>query len=477
MFKNPSYKTDSFAPNLHNEHEALKARVLKLTPPVQGREMQLFRNWVKRYFHTLFPNFRKQRPVSIATYLRNSNASPSVKRTIQSAWDKLQEQGISWHSVLTPGQLHRMTKRKSFIKVENNLYFSPGGRLHKAPRLIQGAQPEFIALVGPAFMSIQAEIKRVWSKDFMVWFTSGAKSKELADYISEPNMRRWFENDVSAFDASVSEDLCQLEVYMAKRMGAPRAVLDLMRANIKTHGTTSHGIKYRCRGTRKSGDPYTSCFNSALNGLMHLYALSRGGDPRALYTKVRMLVQGDDNLLRHDRRLSPDWGVLGRLGFKCENIYRRGPEDSEFCSSRLYPVRDGYCFGPKLGRLLNKFLAFNNPPMGVSPMAVARGVALGLVAVATYVPLVAAMVVRVLQLTQGYTAYHEQVAEWKMSYSAQHMTTDTYAFVDSVYGLSSRGIRYAEEDISQISFGDSIDTPILRMLFDRDTAARQVIFC
>jgi hypothetical protein len=206
--------------------------------------------------------------------------------------------------------------------------------------------------------------------------------------------------------------------------------------------------------------------------------LCNRGDPWALRGRVRMLVQGDDNLMRHAASLMPDWRVLGNLGFKCENIYRRGPRDAEFCSSRLYPVRGGYCFGPKLGRLINKFLAFNNPPLGVSPYSVAKGVALGLVVVATYVPLLSELITRVLALTAAHQAYFLSVQEpWRMTYRAQHKTVETQEFVDEQYGLTGSAMRFAVEHIQNLSFHDHIDSPTMQMLFDRDTAAPQVIWC
>ena len=478
LFKHMHYQPSSFAANLHNEVEALKARVLKQTPVVDRVEMSRFVGWVQTNFKTLFPNFRKRPRASMDSYLENSNASPGVKRTIREAYDRLRATGYNTSTRFTMDELYLFTKRKSFIKVENDLYQSPGGDLRKAPRLIQGATPEFISFLGPMFMSIQAEIKRVWGSKFCVWFTSGADSRALADYITESQTMKWFENDVSAFDASICEELCKLEVWLAKRMGANSACLQLMRANIKTHGVTSKGVKYRCLGTRKSGDPYTSCFNSVLNGLMHLYAIHRGGvQTESLHRHVRMLVQGDDNLMRHSPQLTPMWSVLLRLGFKCENLYRKGPLQAEFCSSRLYPVRGGYNFGPKLGRLINKLLCFNNPPVHVHPNSVARGVALGLASVATYVPLVDLFVARILQLTSGYEAFYMPGGEWNMRYRAQGPVPETKCMVDDVYGLRTTGHNMIKDRVKTLEFGDNLDFIVLQMLYDRDTAGQPIIFC
>lgn len=477
-FQNNKYPPTTFAPNLHNEIEAVKARVLKQTPMVDPAQMTDFHMWVIMNMDRLFPGFRKQRPLSLQAYLELSNASPSVKEQIRQGGEKNAQNGISQYQTILPHIAHKMTIRKSFVKTENNLYDSPGHSLDKAPRLIQGAQPEFVALVGPMFAAIQKEIKRIWNKNHFVWFTSGASSLALADYITESTNHLIFENDVSAFDTSIGPELCLLELFLAKWMGATPAVLSLMRANIQTHGYTSQGIKYSVRGTRKSGDPYTSVFNSVLNGLMHVYVLNAAGMRiENMHSELRMLVQGDDNLLRHDSRYRPDWSILLRLGFKAENNYRSSLYEAEFCSSRLYAVEgDRWNFGPKIGRLVNKLGSFVLPPKHVHPLAILRGVALGLVTF-DYVPLVPEIVRMLLVNTEGHEAYYERPQDWKMKYlpSKPDPVRNGY-LMDTVYGLDTYMISKIKSELASKKIGDPIDSTVFELLYDKDTAARQHIF-
>jgi len=476
-----SYKPTSFAPNAHNEIEAVKARVLKQTPVVDLREMASFVKFVKKNFKHLFPRHKKRRSFGIDQYLDNSNASPGVKQAIRRAHDELEARGITEDSSLSYNELYKMTTRKSFVKVEVNLYNSPAGYKNKAPRLIQGATPEFIALVGPAFMAIQQEIKRIWGKKHFVWFTSGAKSKELADYITEFESWKIFENDVSSWDASMHEELGKLEVWIAKQFGARRAVLDLMTANIHTHGVTSKGVKYKVKGTRKSGDPYTSLFNSVINGLIHLYCLHKSGVPvTGFKDAVRMVVQGDDNLMRHPPQLQVDWSIIEKLGFKAENLYREDEYQAEFCSSRLYPVDDGkngFCFGPKLGRVLNKLLCFTNPPKNEHPMAIARGVAMGMREMASYVPHLGVVVDSLLAQTEGHEAISVKQESWRMNYSFQKPDMSRYPYaMSSVYGLDTSDQKMLTKQLSQLKIGGSIGTPFINCLFDKDTSATKVLY-
>lgn len=479
LLQHACYPPTAFAPNRVNEIQALNARVLKETPVVDPIIMGAFVQWVKTNYRHLFPGLRKRRPVSLDTYLENSNASPSVKETIKRAREECDNEGIEYSNQIPQRDAFEWTSRKSFVKVENALYTSPMGETVKAPRLIQGADPRFIAYVGPCFQAIQSEIKKCWGKRWCVYFTSGATAKQTANYITDAGDWRWFENDVSAYDASINEELCKLEVWLAKKMGAPPLVLQLMEHNMMTHGYTSTGIKYSCVGTRKSGDPYTSCYNSVLNGLMHLFCISVSGvEPADLPKVVKMLVQGDDNLLRHAPHLEVNWDLLLHLGFKCESIYRTGPEEAEFCSSRLYPVEGGYCFGPKLGRYLNKLLNFVNPPINTHPLSVVHGIALGMSATATYIPILRSVQRKLLEWSDGHDPYYVTDEFWKLQYRSQRPDWPAcHNFVDDVYGLSAELMEIIHYQIKHWQPGNNIDTPAMCLLFDRDTAAPCEIYC
>jgi len=340
------YTPFTYASNFQNEAAALALRALKVTPLVDAVEMGSFIKWVKQDgLKQLLPTFRKHWPASFSAYLKNSNASPAVKAALQRARTELDSKGITEWSKLDRTQLYKWTLRKAFIKMENNLYCTPLGNSWKPPRLIQGGQPKFVALVGPTFMTIQAELKRCLSISSSVVFTSGVSSVDAANHVNMPGWKI-FENDVSSWDASICEELAKLECWMAKWMGAGQAVTDLMEANVRTHGFTTHGCKYKILGTRKSGDPFTSCFNSVLNALLHLYCFVKGevlkhpegskervtldGYAKRVLRLIRMLVQGDDNLMAYHFTLRPQFNLLLKLGFKADNIHRPSIMDAEF---------------------------------------------------------------------------------------------------------------------------------------------------
>lgn len=485
-FDTKSYRPTGFASNRHNEREALYARVLADTvTPDTSLEKECL-PWLRRNHRLLFHKMYNIEPVSDSEYLKRSNASPGVKRKLAVCFERLAREGIDIDTKLTRQQLYMFTKRSSFVKVENDLYTSPYGRKNKAPRLIQGATPEFICLVGPWIMAVQDLFKRRWSKKHFICFSSGLSAESAALFIDSGH-GSWLEDDLGKFDSSIRQPWCEYEVWLCKQFGAKRAVLDLMRANIQTHGTTTHGWKYKCQGTRKSGDPYTSLMNSIINGLSHLFLYCKWTNKTVLEARLslKMLVQGDDNLMRHTDVEQFDWqaGMAG-LGFDSEAVYRSSRDLVEFCSSRLYSTSDGICFGPKPGRVLAKFGYVIDPPSHVSAESMMRGIALGLEKNVAFIPPLKVVVDRVLELTKGKKAWFSP--KRFSSFAAQDedtlpiqkihgSTVETMLNLNLNYDWDYGKQKAFEDHVKSMNFGDTYDC-IIELLLDKDTSGPQGIF-
>jgi len=493
-FDTNGYRPTCFASNQFNEQQALKTRVLCATQepgchfgPLQ-RGVKRYRtciddctDWAKSEHSKLFPKMHKIHSVSPREYLERSNASPSVKRILKKTFERLEAEGISELSALTRSQLYMFTKRSSFVKVENDLYSSPLGRKCKAPRLIQGATPEFICLVGPWIMALQDMMKRRWSTKNFVCFTSGVTAKKAAEFITMAS-GQWLEDDLAKFDATIRRAWCEYEVWLCRQFGAPRAVVELMEANIKTHGVTHHGWKYKCEGTRKSGDPYTSVMNSVINGISHvyLYCLWTGKTVEYLRNskEFRMLVQGDDNLMRHPGLKHFNWEKgMASLGFESEAIYRARAEDAEFCSSRIYETTGGVTFGPKPGRVLAKLGYIINPPQGVSRESMVRGIAIGLKKNSYFLPPVKTVIDRLLQLTEGHTAWFErkQFEAFSPSTDRCDSTVEVMSSLNATYYWDYGIQKQFQVRVDKMQLGDSY-SPIASLLLDRDCGGPQDIF-
>jgi len=476
------YEPVAFAPNLHNERVAVGKRVLGQVPVGDEQTQRECVEFLFANLWTIFPTLGKHNPVTsvpFEQYLRRSNASSSVKKILLETKLKLDKEGIDENTRIPHDMAYKWTTRKSFVKVENNLYKSPAGMFEKAPRLIQGAPPEFIVLVGPWIMAMQDEFKKSWGVDSPVVFTSGLRADVLANNLMDhPGEKS--ENDVSAWDSSCCRTFMSAEPRLARRFGAPRAVQDLMRANVDVHGVTSKGIKYRCEGTRKSGDPYTSVFNSLWNAMVHVhsYCVMHNINYKQMLASnnVKMLVQGDDNALSVVGP-APDFGAaLLNYGFEAKFIRRPEPLKLEFCSNRLYPVASGYVFGPKPGRVMAKMGYVINPPSKrtVPPKSMVRGMALGLMPACYHIEPMRIYIERLLELTEGHEAYFGRDEEWKMNYTTQQPVPATSAALYEQIGWNPVMSEILREDLKKVQLGQQLDTPLMRFLCDFETLGPKV---
>lgn len=483
-----AYSTKYYAPLVYgasaiNELEALKARVLKATPTPQEGRVAALRRFVLDNFNTIFPNMRNIQPYSLEQYLSITNASPSVKAKIAAAGLELQLKGHSCTSNLPNKLVRKSCVVKAFVKVENNLYHSRE-RLHKAPRIISSTQPGFIALTGPWHAAAQRVLMKTWGSHFPIIFSSGQSSTSVCDSLFENSTHDILEDDISSFDSSISRELLSLEIEIFKRMGCPKGTLQLMKGMLDTRGVTRHFL-YGRPGSRKSGVPYTSSGNSILNAIMHLflYAEAKGclnkHDFSAMFRarQIVMTVQGDDNLLTYSP-VNINWkdGML-RFGFKADAIPRSQPKEAEFCSSHVVPFQEGYNFVPKLGRIINKFGYFCNPPQYEHPLALLRGVCVGGIAASGGSPFIEQFYATTLakidskfSLSGKYHSYFRS-EEHKMRYFKRTPIDDTHFFYLERYYSSQHVFDRFLSIVRATSLGSSYKDDLYQLFCDKDTAA------
>jgi len=346
--------------NAANEFVALQCRVL--TAPHRYVADCGFAEFYLRFLKSLSAK-QTIRPVPFAEYIQRSGASRSVKRRLIATKERLRSEGINHDSNLE-GLASKWATRKAFVKVENLCLNFEGHVTDKAPRLIQGAAPEFICLVGPWIMALQDHIGGLeLERTHRVCFAPARTNVAVGEFFESEVQRRILENDFSAYDGSIDESLLKSEVEWFKYMGAPRAVLQLTAANCITRGVTSNGWKYGRRGMRKSGDPYTTLCNSLLNAAAHKF----------LAPESSVIVAGDDCVCFYDKEPVGGWD-FSALGFKVTAIKRDDPREAEFCSSMW--STDAKSFVPKVGRTLAKLGYMVSPPLSIPPDQIMRGVAM-----------------------------------------------------------------------------------------------------
>jgi len=321
-------------------------------------------------------------------------------------------------------------------------------------------------------------MKGKWSKDNFIYFTSGATNKTMGEFIEKNPDWKLFENDVSAWDASFSEYLCELEVWTAAQFGAPKAVLDLMKANIRTHGVTTNGWRYECRGTRKSGDPFTSCFNSLFNAMMHLFVfhIQTGVEIDYLKDFIRMMVMGDDNLMRHQGQIVNFYDDFLQLGFETECIYRDNLWETEFCSSIPIMSKQGLVFVPKPGKMISKFGYFVQPPE-TTPKELLYGNYCGMLFL-SFIPWFDSLLKGVLKHTGrveprkiNFKNRHE-LGEHKYKYVRVDWCPETNYFIQMRYGFDN----YMFEQTSVALQQNNMQHVFVQAMFDRETDGLKSIY-
>jgi hypothetical protein len=465
------YRPVAYANNLHNQEAAVRARITNPTPEPDGNVLERFRLFVRRNITKIFGDKVKIESLSFETYLLRSNATPRVKQQLREQHEILVQQGIDECSNLNKNELHEFTKREAFVKVENNVYRTPMGSKNKAPRLIQGGSKAFICIVGPWMAAFQGYIKSKWNHKNHICFTSGVTSKRVLNVVNKPG-RKFLEDDVGSWDSSVCGELLETELEIFRFFGAPQAVLQLIEENIKTHGSTLGGIRYKRKGMRKSGDPYTSVGNSILNGLIHVFIFCEVNVCTYAQSRemISMAVQGDDNLLSH---VGPEidfkqWMLL--FGFDSVALYRDNITDAEFCSCVVYHTKQGLVLGPKIGKVMAKVGFFVNPPCHVSQASLVRGTALGMLTSCNHIPPLRAYMHRLLELTDGVIPWFSQAEEWKMKHETYEEVEETWLLLDQRYRWSTDLQKLFEEDLRNAKLGDLMASSCAQYLCEIDTA-------
>jgi hypothetical protein len=468
-----TYLPTVYADNHYNQLKALEKRVLAEPPPHDAAKVKEFCCWFKANAKRIIGEAVRIKSKDWDKWIMEMNASVPVKLRLRNAKAALTARGQDENTVFSKDELYRATSREAFTKFETVLTGTRFEDSVKACRLIQGAHPEMTAIVGPWITALQGRVKRTMDGTSGLMFTSGKTTREVAAFIGEAIDAGWkpFDDDVSAYDLSMIVDYGLLEVWICKYMHCPAAIAQLMEANIDTHGWTSLGWKYQVRGTRKSGDTFTSLMNSILNLAFHLFVFCQErscGVPEAL-TKLRMAAQGDDDIGAHEGP-EVDWKAgMAQLGFKSEPHYHDHVARIEFCSHYLSKDSAGWTMFPKVGRLLAK--------AGVSLRAVegqeaayARATAKSLAGACGSCPPLRAYIDRVLQLTEGERDIRLPDEPWKMKPGvAGEPTSETWEHLHERYGYTREMHAQFEAELRGMQLGQPVDCPIFNHLCSVDT--------
>lgn len=361
------------------------------------------------------------------------------------------------------------TASEAFDKRENALNFDAEGIVLTDPRLIQGKSSMMQITLGPFFVSYSKFTARHWNGEVSpnvpqtFFYASGTDANAIG---------RWFDRslkvakriakqhglfvvlidlDQSRFDATVGIPALHYNLFMYERNGMPTRSAALYRRAMSCRGVTAHGVRYSVVGTRKSGEADTSVGNSALNKCVaSIYA--------ALYTKwTSMALLGDDNNTISVSSYPPQVAaaalrdVCQDAGFQPEAHVVTNPFDMTFCSSRFWPSNTGSILGPKIGRVVAKTFYAIRMVDHADAMAQVRGICLGMVNDVQHIPVLRAMIPRMIQLTSGHRVTPVRQAEQRFHAREAGVCVDkTWEMMLHLYELTRDDILDLEQYMREI---------------------------
>lgn len=383
-------------------------------------------------FHSIAPAFQECVPLVPYSSVNNESVSvvnralmkvpepsplawalvrPYVKQLSKAIVDKLElcdedEAFVAWNAKFPPHR--RLLQEQAYERVKNHgleeVHFRRKAFVKREltlpkeepqdfdPRCIQAVSDEANVALGPFMQQFSKALVKVWDIEADVYYTSGSNAEQLglwrAQFGSEDVLILIM--DQNRFDAHQQKEVHKVEDEMYVDAGIKKYshAYETFKAQKVTRGVTSHGVKYKVKNTRKSGDPNTSNGNSSISGLTIKTLMARFG----FEGRFKAVVNGDDNLIVIRELLSnKDVCRLVRclrdayfdLGFDMDIKTTRTWAHAEFCSSLFWPVSGGYVLGPKIGRRLPK-LGFSLQKL--KPTQV-KGMLVGLQREAGFVPI------------------------------------------------------------------------------------------
>jgi len=457
----PGLVPSVFRDNQESELSGLLGRVLKRPPPVDEGV------WAKagRHFAESV-DFDDEEPLQLMDKEDYYDCLPSKRRADAVAtFERMDLEGREVDDI--------MPRYNGFVKIEKG-----GDRIEsqwKDPRIIQGPDPE------------TKHVLSLWCRPFSKWLNSvcngspdsarsAVNNALYASGLTPLEMGAWkqecvdagfnafvLEVDFSRWDSTISLQALAEEYKVFKALHCPSEIIRLFLRTNKGRGSTQNGIRYTVVGGRHSGDADTSCGNSLLNIMIHIYAL----DLICGQGNYRLAVLGDDMVCFFNAEGAARFNrvkyveIMHQAGLVPEIREDATVETASFCSQYFYACHndktneDTFCLGSKPGRGIFRFgWTDNSIPPTVEQQ---RGECLSKFPGCSVVPGLSVVVARTLQtIGDGAIEYPRWVAFLQDNLNVPspatqvaylHPTADTDLMLRQIYGLGFQELQayYVDE--------------------------------
>lgn len=343
------------------------------------------------------------------------------------------------------------------------------------PRMIWCCPDIILAKFSYFFHDLTKNIKSYWDSTGRILYTSGKTPSEVGRFVASMEEHPLItESDVSNWDGSMLHCYLLLEKYLlSKVQGAPEELPMLLNFWADQVAKSKSGkVKVKSVHGRRSGDLWTSVFNTLLNILFTRFCFENPKD-------WKIIVQGDDNGFScvTNTTVEDVKKKYAELGLKCEIIVRARAQDMTFCSGRLWKVDGSLKWGNSPFRTLAKFgLNHNNLDKKLYKRLL-YGTAKSLLPTCGHVPIVQAIMRAVVSSAEsiGLTPYY---ADKDLKYKIHgglvtFPDEDTYTQFSELYNIDEFTVKSLEDFISKNFHINQcpyiLDDPLFRLGYSVDT--------
>lgn len=205
----------------------------------------------------------------------------------------------------------------------------------KPPRAIQYRSPEFNLCMMKFTRKLEENYNRMLFgvvsglRPIVKGLNNEQRAELLLEKLSWFERPKFIEVDHSAFDSTISEHHLKTTHRKYRKVFGRRCKW-IFSQQIDNRGRTRHGIKYRVRGTRMSGDADTALGNCIVNCDAITGVLWKSG-----IEKYDMIVDGDDSVIVVEHDAVVDYGLFKQLGLETKYQEKTKLAEVDFCQSRM----------------------------------------------------------------------------------------------------------------------------------------------
>jgi hypothetical protein len=335
------------------------------------------------------------------------------------------------------------------------------------PRMIWNRSENVIAEFSHVFKQIGNDLKKTFngrSPNFYACSTTPDLVGKYVEHIMESPFV--VKGDVSNWDGSMLKTMLDLELYYLdkKIFNKPENFQWLVENWHKVRGTVLDYITVTMRHARRSGDLWTSPFNSLLNILVIRFCAE-------LKPSDSVMVLGDDDLFGAESvdvdRCRARYAGLGlKVDMSiCENL-----QDVEFCSGIFLPVDGHLRYSNKPMRTLRKFGINHNKHDPKIFKRLLYGTAKSMLPTAGHVPVIGAIFRAITRdsIRLGIKEFHDEKHRNPYRIQGGPVCTpgdDTYAEYSKFSGVDATTLRmiddWLEDNITLDTFPAFVDDDIL----------------